>query len=815
MSLLVLTLLALATRVSAVPKAEPKETGCFLNVLGNGDMTSLFLNSSRKFPNPNPTYGTALVTFDENETLYVACPNVDPEWKYPLVPDGEEAKCVANTTIYALTSNKTLDFYSLLCVQKFRPYFYEHFSSAKCEFNFTIQYIAQKIAGEDVDIITLCFDKTQILPLYAKYTTNKWSANFVYYNPNINFSYVPDSLFDDLVPWRVYAQTKQTMENLGVFGYITDDVYLVPGQLAAYDDFLTQFQRDSTFHYANAPFQWNTVNSGNWKNVTSSIQWLVTEGIDLGDVTLLSGTLRIASLPNKGGRPVELFLSGDGRMPVPGWFWKLMIARTPQLAVVFFVYNNPYVEKSVVDEEFKTICKEDVLDILSWATVDNTDPKAGFTYACAVGRDYMVDETMREIVNNALDENSLVEVPSFRLAEAVKMPDGCYLDVVANAPSAPLVVNSSLQFPTPIGAKTTQVFFAQGETFYIGCPGGSFNYLLLADGEPALCHQDTTISTIKSQQIVDFNQVYCTLDQRLRPDLFEQVSDDGCENGGKIQSVGYSIDDQWVETYKICYNPSEMSILYVKYVTNQWMDDLKDYDPNEVPRVWSGIFQNDLEQIYNTIQPRIENLGVVGYITSDSYLAGGFLAPYYNFLSPFQRDTTFDMANAPLQWATVTAGNWQAMEDSMQWLLTMGKDFGDVTILGGTLGVADLPDSDGNPVDLYLVDGNLLPVARWFWKLMLSPSTSSGILFFVYNNPYVAKPQVDKEFSTNLCVDNVLGDITWLSGIDNLNPYSGFIYACVLDVSNIINPTMYEIVHNLLQKEGLTRVATNFNITRV
>ncbi|XP_044253175.1 uncharacterized protein LOC123004124 [Tribolium madens] len=384
--------------------------------------------------------------------------------------------------------------------------------------------------------------------------------------------------------------------------------------------------------------------------------------------------------------------------------------------------------------------------------------------------------------------------------------DGCYLDVVANSPSAPLVVNSSLLFPTPIASNTTQVFFAQGETFYIGCPGGDFNYPLLKNGEPALCHKDTTISTLNSQQIVDFNELYCILDQRLRPDLFEQVTSDGCENGGKIQSVGYSIDDQWVETYKICYNPTEMSVLYVKYVTNQWMDDLPRYDPNGVSKVWSGIFQIDLEQVYNTIEQRINDLGVAtGYITSRSYLEGGFLAPYDNFLSPFQRDTTFDMANAPLQWTTVTSGNWEAMEESLRWLLTHGKDFGDVTILGGTLGVADLPDNNGNPIDLYLFGGNSLPVARWFWKLMLSPSTSSGILFFVYNNPYVPKPQVDKEFSTDLCVDDVLEEISWVDGIDNLNPYSGFIYACVLDLSNIINPTMYEVLHNLLpQKRGLT-----------
>ncbi|XP_044253177.1 uncharacterized protein LOC123004127 [Tribolium madens] len=425
MSLLVLTLLALASYVSTAPKSEPTATGCYLNYLGNGDQTPLFLNSSGVFPDPI-SYDTAMVFFNKYEHLYVACPNVDTiESNYPLVPDGEEATCVGETTIHAITSNKTLDFYSMNCNQKFRPYFYEHFTSEKCEFGFTVQYIGHLIARQFVPVIKLCFDKAQIVPIYSKYITNRWSAQFVYYNPNIDFDYVSNSLFDDLVPWDVYAKTKQTMKNLGVFGYITNDVYLLPGQLAAYDDFLSLHQRDLTFDYANAPFQWNTINKGNWKSMVSSIQKLITEKIDLGDVTILSGTLRIASLPNKGGRPVELFLSGDGRMPVPGWFWKLMIARSPQFAVVFFVYNNPYVEKSIVDEEFKTICKDNVLETFNWVTgIDNTNPKAGFTYACFVGRDYMVDETMREIVNNALEETNIqsnwLEIPSVSVGEAVK-----------------------------------------------------------------------------------------------------------------------------------------------------------------------------------------------------------------------------------------------------------------------------------------------------------------------------------------------------------------------------------------------------------
>ncbi|XP_044253179.1 uncharacterized protein LOC123004129 [Tribolium madens] len=416
MSLLVLILLALTSYVTAASKLESKATGCSLNILVNNVVTPLFLNSSFQFP--NPTYnGATEVEFDKDEILYIGCPNADTtQSNFPLVPGGEEARCVEGELIYAITSNKTVNFNALTCHQQFRPYYREIIPSSKCESNFTVRYIGQVIANKVIRVVKLCFDTTKILPLYSKYTTNKWSDLFVDYNSDINFNYVSNGLFDNLVPWDVYKQTKQTMENLGVFGYITDDVYLVPGQLAVYDDFLSPYQRDLTFDYANTAFQWNTIKNGNWKNVVSSLQSLITKGKDFGEVTMLGGTLRIASLPNKSGSPVELFLSGDGRMPVPSWFWKLFFSKSDYSAIMFFVYNNPYVEKSVVDKELKTICQKDVLNDLHWVKgIDNTNAKAGFTYACLVARNYMVDEVIREIVNNVLNEqkfgSGLLQIP--------------------------------------------------------------------------------------------------------------------------------------------------------------------------------------------------------------------------------------------------------------------------------------------------------------------------------------------------------------------------------------------------------------------
>ncbi|XP_044253178.1 uncharacterized protein LOC123004128 [Tribolium madens] len=427
MFLLVLIFLALTSYVSAAPKA----TGCSLNVLENNGATPLFLNLNHQFP--NPTYnGSAEVEFNENEILYIACPKADTTISnYPLEPEGEAVRCVENTTIYALTSAKTVDFNSLTCHQQFRPYFYEQFPGQTCDLGLYLAYIGQNIANHFTPVVKLCFNLGQVVPLYSKYTTNRWSALFINYNPNIGFSYVAQRLFGNLIPGDVYTQSKQTLENMDLADYITDDVYLVPGQLADYNDFLSLYQRDLTFDYANTAPLWNTIKNGNWKSVVSSVQKLITQEIDLGNVTILSGTLDIATLGihtgDHAGQHIEVFLDGKSRMPVPAWFWKLMIAPSSQFAILFFVYNNPYVPRDQPDYDFKRVCKEDVLGNLNWVEgINNTDPKAGITFACLVGRDYLLDETMREIVNNALEEtniqSNLLEIPSLSMGESVKAP---------------------------------------------------------------------------------------------------------------------------------------------------------------------------------------------------------------------------------------------------------------------------------------------------------------------------------------------------------------------------------------------------------
>ncbi len=196
------------------------------------------------------------------------------------------------------------------------------------------------------------------------------------------------------------------MASLDLDGYINDTHFIKIGNLAPYEHFFYIFQRDATYHLANSAPQWNTFDEGNWKVVEQGVLDFSQDAFVYGDATVLTGTLKVATLANSSGVPVEIYLY-YGRVPVPRWFWKLIYYDDFNVGVIFFGFNNPYASKNEVDTEFLTeVCSVDVFEsaATSWhlEDVDNTDPALGFIYACRVNLDEILDPLVNSIVSNVL-----------------------------------------------------------------------------------------------------------------------------------------------------------------------------------------------------------------------------------------------------------------------------------------------------------------------------------------------------------------------------------------------------------------------------
>lgn len=139
--------------------------------------------------------------------------------------------------------------------------------------------------------------------------------------------------------------------------------YLAHGHLAASADFVYQFEQRSTFNLFNAAPQWQSINNGNWKSLESALRrFVISKNRRLN---LYTGTLGVLRLPNGQGEMTELFLDSTGKIPVPKFFYKVVIDPLALKGVVFVSVNNPYISVADINSSEYELCN-DVSGKMSW-----------------------------------------------------------------------------------------------------------------------------------------------------------------------------------------------------------------------------------------------------------------------------------------------------------------------------------------------------------------------------------------------------------------------------------------------------------------
>ncbi|KAJ3656590.1 hypothetical protein Zmor_015659 [Zophobas morio] len=371
----------------------------------SGALSFLIVDEKYQFPK---VHEGNFIYVEHNAATYWACPG--GQFSTPgYNVNGQVANC-RDTTHYN-GQFQPLTYKNLTCIliDKTRPDLAEIYDNPniQCEGYSRRAEVGYNINRGFARVLVICYQMDEGIPLYTKYTITKWTRLLEDYQPPpSNYFFAGDLISGDVT--HVYSDVKAAFQELGVSQYINETYFLQRGQLASSDELFYPFQKDATYNLANVAPQWNTFDESNWHILEQAVIDLVANE-DVGDnATVLTGTLKVATLNDQNGVPVELYLQ-DGRFPVPRWFWKMVYLPDLQFGAIFFGYNNIYDSKIKVDAEFlKEICTVDTLESIrsSWSLqlIDNNVATNGFIYACALKPDQIIEPLVREIVTNTLDE---------------------------------------------------------------------------------------------------------------------------------------------------------------------------------------------------------------------------------------------------------------------------------------------------------------------------------------------------------------------------------------------------------------------------
>jgi len=119
------------------------------------------------------------------------------------------------------------------------------------------------------------------------------------------------------------------------------DVYIARGHLAPNADFLTYAWQDATFTFIDVAPQWQSFNAGNWLDIENGVRYLAEQ---VGALQVWTGTHGVLQLADASGALVDIYLDDEGleKVPVPGWFWKVVVHEGSRRGLALLGANNPH-----------------------------------------------------------------------------------------------------------------------------------------------------------------------------------------------------------------------------------------------------------------------------------------------------------------------------------------------------------------------------------------------------------------------------------------------------------------------------------------
>lgn len=246
--------------------------------------------------------------------------------------------------------------------------------------------------GRFPKIVTICHDEVNEANIWALNrltpANNEWQHSF----PRPNFQTPPeffggknvDGLYTKNNQRAIFGQILGSQELANELVQLTGDVYLARGHMAAKADYIFGSHMDATFWFVNTAPQWQIFNGYNWERVESGVRELADARDYYLDV--YTGTYGVMSVPDVNGVHRELYLyfdsNGNGLIPVPKIYYKVIIDEITELGIVIVGVNNPHTTETEIRESY-TFCN-DIADQVDWIDWNIHSVYNGYMYACEV-----------------------------------------------------------------------------------------------------------------------------------------------------------------------------------------------------------------------------------------------------------------------------------------------------------------------------------------------------------------------------------------------------------------------------------------------
>lgn len=196
----------------------------------------------------------------------------------------------------------------------------------------------------------------------------------------------PDTLYSKFVQRKTIARILGSEDLASEIILDDSELYLARGHLAAKADYVFASQQLATFYYINAAPQWQSFNNGNWLKIEIGVKKFI-EKRNI-DTDVYTGTHEVFSYPDIHGKYQEIYLAynnrteATNRIPVPRYFYKVLIAESINAGIVFIGVNNPYVSNEFIEKAY--ILCSDVGDKVKYIDWNRRNVTAGYSYACSV-----------------------------------------------------------------------------------------------------------------------------------------------------------------------------------------------------------------------------------------------------------------------------------------------------------------------------------------------------------------------------------------------------------------------------------------------
>ncbi|XP_055325389.1 uncharacterized protein LOC129579371 [Sitodiplosis mosellana] len=661
------------------------------------------------------------------------------------------------------------------------------------------------VLGSWVPVLEICHD--------VKTATTKWAhhmlkPNNAYHQRNVERIFFiqgdfyrglkPDSLYSKFMQHKTIGRILGSEELASKIVVNSTDFYMARGHLAAKADYVFASQQLATFYFINAAPQWQSFNGGNWLKIEIGVKKFI-EKRNI-DTDVYTGTYGVFSYPDINGKEQEIYLAysnttnGTNRIPVPRFYYKVLIAESINAGIVFIGVNNPHVSDDVVEKEY--ILCPDVGDKVNYIDWNRRNVTAGYSYACSVPDFIKVVKDLPplpKITKVLLITSRSIDIEVSIMFLALVLACGCiFASVEGRAPEGCTVnINSDLASPQPL-------YFYDGSTELVSTDAGTSQFivgsqkkieLFCTDGFNTYNDHKLTATCISGNQFQIRNKAGRLVDAvcKKNPDTTTRYTKRKCVACNIIE-IGFDVNGSWVPVLEVCHDEKSASTKWSRHM----IKPNNAYHQRNVKRIFfiKGNFFGELkiDALYSKFV-QLKTLGrILGsealaskFIVNDTdlYLARGHLAAKADYVFATQQLATFYYINVAPQWQSFNDGNWLQIEIGVRTFI--GKHNYDINVYTGTYGVLSLRDVHGKEQEIYLAPGNKnkgipnrVPVPRFYYKVLIAESINAGIVFIGVNNPHESVEVIKEKYI--LCPD--VGDIVNYIDWNRQNVTAGYSYAC-------------------------------------